>query len=141
MTPEDVFRLVDARTERTFHMLEILVAVGVVLTGVVLLQIVAKVIIWRQVIRLLREVKVLVRIAEAHAGMTDSQKARIESVVAQASEVRQAADRGALASVERHVVGAVERIPAAVVEEVRKSGGSVVLTPGQAGSRPAGGNG
>ncbi len=147
LTPEDVYDLVDARTARTFHMLEVLVAVGVILVAAVAVQIVAKVIIWRRVVRLLREVKVLVRIAEAHAGMTDTQKARIESVVEQAKEVRTAATtatRTNFATVEDHLIKEVqgsaaiviERTADRVIQKLKESSESAQLTAEQAGNVP-----
>ncbi len=153
LTPEDVYDLVDARTERSFHMLELLVALGIVLIVVVAIQIIAKFVIWRRVGRLLedneslmREVKILVRIVQQEGRITDAEKARLDSVVEQAKEVRTAATRTSFETVESHIVKEVHGSAAIVIERTadrviqklkeKESGDSAQLSPEQAGNVP-----
>lgn len=135
MTPDDVYALVDARTGRTQMLL---LTVGITLSGLILLQIFAKVVIWQRVIRLLvetkalsREMKVLVRIAETHANMSDTQTARTESLVAQAKEVAEKVSPIAARSAEAHVIEEVRQVPERTAMLLRRdSGGSGVIPPG-----------
>lgn len=118
MTPEDVYQLVNARTQRTFMFLVILIAA-------VLFQIGAKIVIWRKVIALLKEVKLLVRMAETHGKISDTAVARTESLVHQAREV--ATHARPLKLTESHILDAIDRVPDRTVEKMKTDGSGTNL--------------
>lgn len=126
MTPDDVYVLVDARTNRTYSMLLALLWVGIALAGVIVVQIIAKIIIWRKVICLLRETKtlnyeamLLVRAAESHGKLNDQNNARSESILAQTKEVVSTI----VPPQAERILTEVRQVPKKVVEELHGDSG------------------
>ena len=79
----------------------------IALFGMVILQIVSKVVIFRRVVELLQRSERLLKMSEAHAAVSDSQKERVERVLSSGvGEVKQV----------------VERVPDRTVEKLRQMG-------------------
>lgn len=121
MTPDEVYELVDHRTDR---MLFWLVIVVVMVSAKLLAEVIRgaiEVVIWRRVIALLRETKVLTRIAQQEGNLTERQTVRAESIVAQAQEVasKLAPTR---AQTEEHIIEEVRKVPDATAKKLSESG-------------------
>jgi hypothetical protein len=93
-----------------------------------------EVMIWRRVIALLRETKILARIAQNEGRLNDRQTSRVESIVTQAQEVatKMAPSR---AELEKHLTEEIRQVPEATAEKIKqKLGDSVVIQSKGAGT-------
>lgn len=101
--PADVYALVDERTAQTQYLVFWCLALVAVLCVLVVCQIVAKLFIFRMVIKLLNEVVTLMKAVTLHGKFTDAARADTQEAAKQARE-----------AVER--LGAVAGLPAEVHE-------------------------
>ena len=95
MTADDVYRLVDERTLRTQTLL-------LIVALLIVIQIVAKLVIFRHVVGILRKAGTLIHLAEVQAKLTDAQTARTGAFLSQTKEVTDRVVKTVLTSGDSH---------------------------------------
>jgi hypothetical protein len=134
VTPNEVYELVDQRTERMMFWLVIVTVMVSAKLVAEMFRSAVEVMIWRRVIALLRETKILARIAQNEGRLNDRQTSRVESIVTQAQEVatKMAPSR---AELEKHLTEEIRQVPEATAEKIKqKLGDSVVIQSKGAGT-------
>lgn len=123
--------------------LDTVLVIVCVLCAFVVIQIVAKVIIFGRVIEVMKRCELLLNMAEMHAKITDSQKERTVDAVEQMHiEAKRVAAVAAVVAKEsvQDVKQAVEEVPKKVVEEIQKidgpHSGPSTLTTNKLNKRP-----